>query len=107
MADKLVIVNASITMLRADGHSELRRNLDNATFIDCLHICSPIIDWWNLILYNALMSLKLPLDPVRLLPDGVVEEQQQTLLETDGVMQVRQQGGHARRRRRRQRVTVE
>ena len=41
LADKLRIVNASITMLRADAHLDLLRAFTNEQTEDCLHSCSP------------------------------------------------------------------
>ena len=79
MQKSLRIVNASIAMLRGDAHTEFRRlRNSNHTFTDCLHVCFPgPPDYWNWILFNALMSLDLPEDTAAPLPVNYVKQLQQ------------------------------
>lgn len=50
--------NSSMTLLRGDAHKDWQRNLDDSPFNDCLHYCSIILDYWNWMLYNTLISLE-------------------------------------------------
>lgn len=51
LADMAHIINSSITMLRGDGHVDIRHGLDGNEWDDCLHNCFPgPPDWWNLLL---------------------------------------------------------
>ena len=57
---KMLYVNASMTLLRGDGHMGHQRDVHGNPFNDCLHYCMPgVPDYWNWILYNTLLSLDL------------------------------------------------
>ena len=51
------VVNASITMLRADGHKGRAISNSGRSFEDCLHNCLPgPADHWNWLLFNILST---------------------------------------------------
>ena len=53
--------NASLTLLRGDAHVDQQHTLSGVPFIDCLHNCVPgAPDYWNWLLYNSIMSFRLP-----------------------------------------------
>jgi len=51
------VVNTSLTMLRPDGHVGVMVGSSGKAWEDCLHNCLPgPADYWNWLLYNALVS---------------------------------------------------
>ncbi|DBA72303.1 TPA: hypothetical protein ACH3X2_010548 [Trebouxia sp. C0005] len=51
------VINASITMLRADAHVGRLVSSDHRSVEDCLHNCLPgPADYWNWLLYNTLVA---------------------------------------------------
>ena len=64
MSSKFSFNNASMTLLRGDGHVDQQHTPAGAPFFDCLHNCMPgIPDSWNWLFYNTIMGLNLPLLP--------------------------------------------
>lgn len=61
LADKMQYNNASIALLRGDGHVDQQHTPAGAPFFDCLHNCMPgVPDYWNWLFYNTVMGWNLP-----------------------------------------------
>ena len=54
--ERFSVINASLTMQRADGHPGFKFYNDGHVLRDCLHNCLPgVADYWNWLLYNTLL----------------------------------------------------
>ena len=61
LSSKFQFNNASITLLRGDGHVDQQHTPAGAPFFDCLHNCMPgVPDFWNWLFFGAVMSWDLP-----------------------------------------------
>ena len=66
LSEKFRFNNASMTLLRGDGHVDQQHTPAGAPFFDCLHNCMPgVPDFWNWLFFNTIMSLSLQ-DPVNM-----------------------------------------
>ena len=58
ISSKFSFNNASMTLLRGDGHVDLQHTPTGKSFGDCLHNCMPgIPDFWNWLFYNTILQL--------------------------------------------------